>query len=67
MVKEHYDYLVSRIQKLNITIDTLTKPFEPAINLLCAIPGIKRDSAIIVLSEIGTDIFQFGLSKRFCR
>lgn len=67
MVKEHYDYLVNHIQKLDAAIHTLAKPFEPAVNLLCTIPGIKRDSAITVLSEIGTDMSQFDSSKRLCR
>lgn len=67
MVKEHYGYLVYHIQRLNTAIDELSKPFEPAINLLCTIPGIKRDSAITVLSEIGTDMSQFDSSKRLCR
>jgi len=67
MVKEHYDYLVSQIQKLDAAIDVLAKPFEPAVNLLCTIPGIRRDSAITVLSEIGTDMSQFDSSKRLCR
>lgn len=67
MVKEHYDYLMSHIQKLDSAIYELSKPFEPAINLLCTVPGIKRDSAITVLSEIGTDMSQFDSSKRLCR
>ena len=67
MVKEHYDYLVNQIGKLDAAIGELSKPFKPAINLLCTIPGIKRDSAITVLSEIGTDMSQFDSSKRLCR
>lgn len=67
MVKEHYDYLVERIQKLDSAIDLLAKPFEPALTLLCTIPGIRRDSAITILSEIGTDMSQFDSSKRLCR
>ena len=67
LVKEHYDYLVEQVKKLDAKIDSLAKPFEPAINLLCTIPGIKRDSAITVLSEIGTDMSQFDSSKRLCR
>ena len=66
-VREHYDYLASQIQKLDKVVDELVKPFEPAINLLCTIPGIRRDSAITVLSEIGTDMSQFDSSKRLCR
>ena len=67
MVKEHYDYLLGHIQKLDAAIDELAKPFESAITLLCTIPGIKRHSAIAVLSEIGTDMSQFDSSKRICR
>lgn len=67
MVKEHYDYLVNQIGKLDAAISELSKPFEPAISLLCTIPGIRRDSAITVLSEIGTDMSQFDSSKRLCR
>lgn len=67
MVKAHYDYLCTHIQNLDALIDTLVEPLQPAINLLCTIPGIKRDSAIIILSEVGTDMSQFNSSKRFCR
>jgi len=67
MVKEHYDYLLAHIKKLDEMIAELTKPFEPAILLLSTIPGIKRDSAVTIISEIGTDMSQFGSSKRLCR
>ena len=30
------------------------------------IPGVKRDSAITVISEIGIDMTQFSSSKRLC-
>lgn len=67
LVKEHYDYLVSLIQKMDSALAVLSKPFEPAINLLCTIPGIRHHSAITILSEIGTDMSQFDSSKRLCR
>ena len=67
MIKEHYDYLVGQIEKLDNAIDELAEPLESAITLLCTIPGIKRSSAITVLSEIGMDMSQFGTSKRLCR
>lgn len=40
--------------------------YEGEINLLCTIPGIDRRSAITIISEIGTDMRQFGSSKRLC-
>jgi len=67
MVKGHYDYLVAHIRKLDAALDELAKPFESAINLLCTVPGIRRDTAITIISEIGTDMSQFDSSKRLCR
>ena len=67
LVKEHYDFLLSHIDKLNADIDKLATPFEAAIGLFCTAPGIGRNSAITVLSEIGADMSQFGSSKRLCR
>jgi len=67
MVREHYDYLLGQIKKIDAAIDVLAKPFDSAIDLLCTIPGIQRDSAITVISEIGTDMSQFDSSKRLCR
>lgn len=66
MVREHYDYLVGQIEKLDSALDVLVKPIEPAVNLLCTIPGIRRNLAITVLSEIGTDMSQFVSSKSLC-
>ena len=67
MVKAHYDYLLEHIQKIDSMIDVLVKPYESEISLLYTNPGIKRHSAITVISEIGTDMSQFGSSKRLCR
>ena len=66
MVKEHYDFLLRHIQRFDEMIDVLAAPFEGQITLLCSNPGIERRSAITVLSEIGTDMSQFGSSKRLC-
>ena len=66
LVLEHYKYLLAQIQKLDDVIEALAAPFEGTINLLCSIPGIDRSSAITIISEIGTDMSQFGSSKRLC-
>ena len=42
------------------------KSKEDAVQFLCTIPGVKRDSAITIISEIGTDMSQFSSSKRLC-
>jgi transposase len=67
IIKGHYDFLVEHIGKLDAAIDILTKPFESAVSLFCTISGIRRDTAITILSEIGTDMSQFDSSKRLCR
>ena len=37
----------------------MVNPYEDYITLLCTIPGVDRNSAITILSEIGTDMSQF--------
>ena len=59
IIKEHIDYLNNQISKLNYIIDSLVTPCESYIDLLCTIPGIDRNSAIGVLSEISNDVSQF--------
>ena len=47
-------------------INSLVEPYENAVQLLCTIPGLDRNSAITVISEIGTDMTQFSNAKRLC-
>lgn len=65
-VKNHMEYLASAIAQLDEQLDALAKPYEAAIHLLCTIPGVKRGSAITIISKIGTDMSQFTSSKRLC-
>jgi transposase len=66
MVKDHYNYLTNQIDKIDAAIDILAEPFDSFVNLLCTAPGIRRTSAVMVLSEIGDDMSQFDSSKRLC-
>lgn len=66
IVLEHYNFLLNLIRRLDEKIDALAAPYESAIALLCSAPGIDRNSAISVISEIGTDMSQFTSSKRLC-
>ena len=59
IVKDHIDYLIKQINNLDNIIETIVAPYEPYVNLLCTIPGIDRNSAIGILSEISNDISQF--------
>ena len=59
IVEDHIDYLTNQINILRDIVDELINPYEDYINLLMTIPGIDRNSAITILSEIGTDMSQF--------
>ena len=56
----------NRIAQVDEVIGRLVSEYEGAISLLCTIPGIDRRLAITIISEIGTDMSQFGSSKRLC-
>jgi transposase len=66
IVRSHLDYIESSIAQIDSAIDTMVEKHDSLISLLCTIPGIERNSAITIISEIGTDMAQFGSSKRLC-
>ena len=66
LVRSHLDYIESSIAKVDSAIDDMVTEHEGLISLLCSIPGVDRRSAVTVISEIGTDMTQFGSSKRLC-
>jgi len=65
-VRKHLDFVEQLIADLDQTIAGLVAPLESAIALLCTIPGVDRNIATTVISEIGTDMAQFSSSKRLC-
>ena len=66
LVHAHMDYITSTISDIDSMIDSLVEPYDNAVELLCTIPGVDRNSAITIISEIGTDMTQFSSSKRLC-
>jgi len=66
LVLEHHEYLDRLIARLDEIIDRVIAPFEPAISLLCTVPGIQRASAIKIIVECGMDMAQFKEARRFC-
>lgn len=66
MVRSHLEFVEKSIVKLDEKLDKMMIPYESAITLLCTIPGVDRESAITIISEIGTDMSQFANSKRLC-
>ena len=66
LVRAHMDYITSTINDIDTMLDSLITPYENAVQLLCTIPGVDRNSAITVISEIGIDMTPFSNSKRLC-
>ena len=64
VIQKHMDQVNENINEINKLIDIMAKPFEDDINFLCQIPGVKRDSAIVILSKIGNDMERFQTTRR---
>lgn len=66
LIHAHMDYITSTISDIDSMINSLVEPYDNAVKLLCTIPGVDRNSAITIISEIGTDMTQFSNSRRLC-
>ena len=69
LVCAHIDYITAEINDVDKQIEYLISSYsdyDKAIRLLTTIPGVKHDSAITIISEIGIDMSQFCNSKRLC-
>ena len=69
LIRAHMDYITAELKDIDSEIEKMISSnpdYENAIGLLCTIPGVKRDSAITIISEIGTDMSQFCNSKHLC-
>jgi hypothetical protein len=68
-VRAHMDYITAEINDVDSMIESLISSdtdYENSIQFLMTIPGVKRASAITIISEIGIDMSQFCNSKRLC-
>lgn len=63
-IKDHIEYLTNQINNLRELVNNLVTPYESYINLLMTIPGVDRNSAITILSEIGNDMTPFSSHYR---
>src|SRR3990170_2545323 len=55
----HIDFLDEQISLLSEAIEEQIRPFAPAVELLCTIPGVQRRTAEVVIAEIDTDMSLF--------
>lgn len=67
IVEEHMNHLKSLQSKISDLIESMISPYEQYIDLLSTIPGIKRKSAITIISEIGIDMSQFSNHHRLSK
>ena len=66
IIREHHDFIEKMITKVDTCVNEMVEKYEGEINLLCTIPGIDRNSAITIISEVGTHMEQFASSKQLC-
>ncbi len=69
LVRTHMDYITAEINDVDSMIEKLISSdpdYQNAVQLLCTIPGVKHDSAVTIIFEIGIDMSQFRTSKRLC-
>jgi transposase len=62
-ILRHIDFLDEQIEQLTAMIEEQIRPFAPAVELLCTIPGIQRRGAQCVIGEIGADMTRFASSR----
>jgi transposase len=60
---KHIMYLESLISEIEEKIDEILVNYKEEMDLLLTIPGIKKDSAAIIIAEIGVDMKQFPTSQ----
>ena len=56
---KHIEYLESLIQEMDERIDHLLQPYQQEVDLLMTIPGVKKETAAVIIAEIGVDMGQF--------
>ena len=61
-ILDHIAFLDSSIARLTTDIAERIRPFEPAIELLCGIPGWGRATAEVFIAETGGDMSVFPSS-----
>lgn len=59
----HIVYLEELISDIEKRIDYILLKYQDEVELLITMPGIKKDTAAIILAEIGADMTQFPTSK----
>jgi len=56
---DHIEFIEKQIVLLEAEIDRILESHQESVELLLSIPAIKKDSAAIIIAEIGTDMSHF--------
>ena len=59
----HITYLESLLSDIEQRIDQLLEKYQEEVNLLITMPGIKKETASVIIAEIGANMSQFPTSK----
>ncbi|NRD78030.1 IS110 family transposase [Bacillus sp. BRMEA1] len=60
---QHIEYLEKQITEIEERVDLLLQNYQEELQLLMTIPGVKKDTAAIIIAEIGVDMRQFPTSQ----
>ncbi|WP_156858112.1 IS110 family transposase [Oceanobacillus sp. AG] len=60
---EHMEYIEQNIKELEEQISHCLKPYQKELELLDTIPGVNKNGAAIIISEIGVDMSVFKSDK----
>ena len=63
-IKDHIKYLETKIESLEKKLEDKLSAYRMDIQLLDTIPGVDKESAIGIISEIGTDMSVFADEQR---
>lgn len=66
-ILDHIDDMTKRIKEISDIIDEHMKEYEDAVNRLDEIPGISKQSAQVILAEIGLDMSRFPTAGHLAR
>ena len=65
-ILDHIEFLDRSIATLTEQITERLGPFEPAVALLCTIPGVSRLTAEVIIAETGGDMARFPTPQQLC-
>lgn len=63
--KQHLGFIAKSVDDINKKLAALSSPYSKQIGLISDMPGMTEQSAVYLISEIGTDMSAFESDKNF--